>query len=83
MPMHPCLLLQGLVVTLFQSFKLSFTPATNGECCSREDSVLILGGYSDEVHEELWKLASYAPAYSMNDEFSRVLHQQMEFFSSK
>ncbi|WMV08592.1 hypothetical protein MTR67_001977 [Solanum verrucosum] len=35
----------------------------------------------DEVHEELWKVASYAPAYSMNDEFSRVLHQQMEFFS--
>ncbi|KAH0659592.1 hypothetical protein KY289_028340 [Solanum tuberosum] len=28
------------------------------------------------------KVASYAPAYSMNDEFSRVLHQQMEFFSS-
>ncbi|CAN4099007.1 unnamed protein product [Withania somnifera] len=28
------------------------------------------------------KVASYAPAYAMNDEFSRVLHQQMEFFSS-
>lgn len=28
------------------------------------------------------KVAPYAPAYAMNDEFSRVLHQQMEFFSS-
>ncbi|CAI9289840.1 unnamed protein product [Lactuca saligna] len=28
------------------------------------------------------KVASHAPAYAMNDEFSRVLHQQMEFFSS-
>lgn len=28
------------------------------------------------------KVAPYAPAYAMNDEFSRVLHQQLEFFSS-
>lgn len=28
------------------------------------------------------RVAHYAPAYAMNDEFSRVLHQQMEFFSS-
>ncbi|XP_023756915.1 vesicle-associated membrane protein 714 [Lactuca sativa] len=28
------------------------------------------------------KVASHATAYAMNDEFSRVLHQQMEFFSS-
>lgn len=28
------------------------------------------------------KIAHYAPAYAVNDEFSRVLHQQMEFFSS-
>ncbi|KAL4591746.1 hypothetical protein LXL04_004717 [Taraxacum kok-saghyz] len=28
------------------------------------------------------KIAPHAPAYAMNDEFSRVLHQQMEFFSS-
>lgn len=28
------------------------------------------------------RVAPYAPAYGMNDEFSRVLHQQMEFFSS-
>ncbi|KAK3443760.1 hypothetical protein EUGRSUZ_B03833 [Eucalyptus grandis] len=28
------------------------------------------------------KVAHFAPAYAMNDEFSRVLHQQMEFFSS-
>lgn len=28
------------------------------------------------------RVANYAPAYAMNDEFSRVLHQQMEFFSS-
>ncbi|XP_061376288.1 vesicle-associated membrane protein 714-like [Gastrolobium bilobum] len=28
------------------------------------------------------KVAHYAPAYAMNDEFSRVLHKQMEFFSS-
>ncbi|KAG8371155.1 hypothetical protein BUALT_Bualt13G0057300 [Buddleja alternifolia] len=27
------------------------------------------------------RVAPYAPAYAMNDEFSRVLHQQMEFFS--
>lgn len=28
------------------------------------------------------RVAAHAPAYAMNDEFSRVLHQQMEFFSS-
>lgn len=28
------------------------------------------------------RIAHYAPAYAMNDEFSRVMHQQMEFFSS-
>ncbi|GER36546.1 vesicle-associated membrane protein [Striga asiatica] len=28
------------------------------------------------------RVAHVAPAYAMNDEFSRVLHQQMEFFSS-
>lgn len=28
------------------------------------------------------RVAPYSPAYAMNDEFSRVLHQQMEFFSS-
>lgn len=28
------------------------------------------------------RVANYAPAYAMNDDFSRVLHQQMEFFSS-
>lgn len=28
------------------------------------------------------RVAPSAPAYAMNDEFSRVLHQQMEFFSS-
>ncbi|KAL6344351.1 hypothetical protein AAG906_037934 [Vitis piasezkii] len=28
------------------------------------------------------KVAYYAPAYALNDESSRVLHQQMEFFSS-
>lgn len=28
------------------------------------------------------RVAHSAPAYAMNDEFSRVLHQQMEFFSS-
>ena len=28
------------------------------------------------------KMARYAPAYALNDESSRVLHQQMEFFPS-
>lgn len=28
------------------------------------------------------KVANTALAYAMNDEFSRVLHQQMEYFSS-
>lgn len=28
------------------------------------------------------RVARLAPAYAMNDEFSRVLHQQMEYFSS-
>ncbi|OIW08488.1 hypothetical protein TanjilG_03164 [Lupinus angustifolius] len=28
------------------------------------------------------RVANYAPAYAMNDEFSRVLHHQMELFSS-
>ncbi|KAF5937614.1 hypothetical protein HYC85_025120 [Camellia sinensis] len=42
--------------------------------------------YLKDIHMRFMKnygrVASYAPAYSMNDEFSRVLHQQMEFFSS-
>ena len=28
------------------------------------------------------KVDYYAPTYTLNDESSRVLHQQMEFFSS-
>jgi len=28
------------------------------------------------------RVAHHAPAYAVNDEFSRVLHHQMEFFSS-
>lgn len=42
--------------------------------------------YLEDVHMRFMKnygrVAHYAPAYAMNDEFSRVLHQQMEFFSS-
>ncbi|KAL6205275.1 hypothetical protein ACLB2K_022537 [Fragaria x ananassa] len=42
--------------------------------------------YLEDVHMRFMKnygrVAPYAPAYAMNDEFSRVLHQQMEFFSS-
>ncbi|WZZ31237.1 hypothetical protein YC2023_014638 [Brassica napus] len=42
--------------------------------------------YLEEIHMRFMKnygrVAHHAPAYAMNDEFSRVLHQQMEFFSS-
>ncbi|MBA0795184.1 hypothetical protein Gohar_006081 [Gossypium harknessii] len=42
--------------------------------------------YLEDIHMRFMKnygrVARYAPAYAMNDEFSRVLHQQMEFFSS-
>ncbi|XP_047307973.1 vesicle-associated membrane protein 714-like [Impatiens glandulifera] len=42
--------------------------------------------YLEEIHMRFMKnysrVALYAHAYAMNDEFSRVLHQQMEFFSS-
>ncbi|GAB2274588.1 hypothetical protein Dimus_009356 [Dionaea muscipula] len=42
--------------------------------------------YLEDIHMRFMKnygrVAQYAPAYAMNDEFSRVLHQQMEFFSS-
>ncbi|XP_047328375.1 vesicle-associated membrane protein 714-like [Impatiens glandulifera] len=42
--------------------------------------------YLEEIHMRFMKnygrVAPHAPAYAMNDEFSRVLHQQMEFFSS-
>ncbi|KAJ4845139.1 hypothetical protein Tsubulata_018399 [Turnera subulata] len=42
--------------------------------------------YLEDIHmrfmKNYGKVAHYAPAYAMNDEFSRVLHQQMEFFSS-
>ncbi|KAJ4910912.1 Vesicle-associated membrane protein 714 [Raphanus sativus] len=42
--------------------------------------------YLEEIHKRFMKnygrVAHSAPAYAMNDEFSRVLHQQMEFFSS-
>ncbi|CAI0398347.1 unnamed protein product [Linum tenue] len=42
--------------------------------------------YLEDIHMRFMKnygrVSPYAPAYAMNDEFSRVLHQQMEFFSS-
>ncbi|KAK4753742.1 hypothetical protein SAY87_001846 [Trapa incisa] len=42
--------------------------------------------YLEDIHMRFLKnygrVAPHAPAYAMNDEFSRVLHQQMEFFSS-
>lgn len=42
--------------------------------------------YLEDIHMRFMKnygrVAPYSPAYAMNDEFSRVLHQQMEFFSS-
>ncbi|KAK9755893.1 hypothetical protein RND81_01G057600 [Saponaria officinalis] len=42
--------------------------------------------YLEDIHMRFMKnygrIAHHAPAYAMNDEFSRVLHQQMEFFSS-
>ncbi|XP_056684022.1 vesicle-associated membrane protein 714 isoform X2 [Spinacia oleracea] len=42
--------------------------------------------YLEEIHmrfmKNYGKIAQHAPAYAVNDEFSRVLHQQMEFFSS-
>ncbi|TYG53606.1 hypothetical protein ES288_D09G123100v1 [Gossypium darwinii] len=48
---------------------------------SRENSIFVL-----DIHmrfmKNYGKVAHYAPAYAMNDEFSRVLHQQMEFFSN-
>ncbi|KAL5231972.1 hypothetical protein ABZP36_030748 [Zizania latifolia] len=42
--------------------------------------------YLEDIHMRFMKnygrIAHSALAYAMNDEFSRVLHQQMEFFSS-
>ncbi|KAJ8421152.1 hypothetical protein Cgig2_013890 [Carnegiea gigantea] len=42
--------------------------------------------YLEDIHMRFMKnygrIAQHAPAYAMNDEFSRVLHQQMEFYSS-
>ncbi|KAG4129671.1 hypothetical protein ERO13_D09G096500v2 [Gossypium hirsutum] len=42
--------------------------------------------YLEDIHmrfmKNYGKVAHYAPAYAMNNEFSRVLHQQMEFFSN-
>ncbi|XP_068663291.1 vesicle-associated membrane protein 714-like [Aristolochia californica] len=42
--------------------------------------------YLEDVHMRFMKnygrVAHSAPAYAMNDEFCRVLHQQMEYFSS-
>ncbi|TXG73579.1 hypothetical protein EZV62_002158 [Acer yangbiense] len=42
--------------------------------------------YLEDIHMRFMKnygrVAHHAPAYAMNDDFSRVLHQQMEFFSS-
>uniref|UniRef100_A0A7C9EER7 Longin domain-containing protein n=1 Tax=Opuntia streptacantha TaxID=393608 RepID=A0A7C9EER7_OPUST len=42
--------------------------------------------FLEDIHMRFMKnygrIAHNAPAYAMNDEFSRVMHQQMEFFSS-
>ncbi|XP_026440007.1 vesicle-associated membrane protein 714-like [Papaver somniferum] len=42
--------------------------------------------YLEDIHMRFMKnygrVAHTAPAYAMNDDFSRVLHQEMEFFSS-
>lgn len=42
--------------------------------------------YLEDIHMRFMKnyekVANTALAYAMNDEFSRVLHQQMEYFST-
>ena len=42
--------------------------------------------YLEDIHmrfmKNYGKVANTALAYAMNDEFSRVLHQQMEYYSS-
>ncbi|KAG2297389.1 hypothetical protein Bca52824_044058 [Brassica carinata] len=53
--------------------------------CMANDTFGIPFSYLEDVHMRFMKnygRAHHAPAYAMNDEFSRVLHQQMEFFSS-
>ncbi|WMV08625.1 hypothetical protein MTR67_002010 [Solanum verrucosum] len=89
----PYLLLQGLVVTLLQLLLRTENSVSHLSYPSllplTENAVLgrIPFSYLEDIQmrfmKNYGKVASYAPAYSMNDEFSRVLHQQMGFFSSK
>ncbi|CAN0900505.1 Vesicle-associated membrane protein 714 [Linum grandiflorum] len=66
---------------LKESFQLHIIYHMFGYCPGR-----IPFSYLEDIHMRFMKnygrVAPYAPAYAMNDEFSRVLHQQMEFFSS-
>ncbi|XP_068660741.1 vesicle-associated membrane protein 714-like isoform X2 [Aristolochia californica] len=55
-------------------------------CMANDTFGRISFAYLEDIHMRFMKnygrIAHSAPAYAMNDEFCRVLHQQMEYFSS-
>lgn len=55
-------------------------------CYMESDAGRIPFAYLEDIHmrfmKNYGKVANTALAYAMNDEFSRVLHQQMEYFST-
>ncbi|CAG7879724.1 hypothetical protein BRARA_C01000 [Brassica rapa] len=76
-----CFSQDGYIFHILRSDGLTFLCMANDTFGRR-----IPFSYLEDIHMRFMKnygrVAHHAPAYAMNDEFSRVLHQQMEFFSS-
>ncbi|XP_024985367.1 vesicle-associated membrane protein 714-like [Cynara cardunculus var. scolymus] len=76
-----CFSQDGYIFHILRSDSLTFLCMANDTLGRR-----IPFSYLEDIQMRFMKnygrVAPYAPAYGMNDEFSRVLHQQMEFFSS-
>ncbi|CAL9208697.1 unnamed protein product [Musa hybrid cultivar] len=82
---HHCLYIKQLNFVFYVSkFIFSYSVIYTVFICFSVGRVPFL--YLEDIHMRFMKnygrVAHSALAYAMNDEFSRVLHQQMEFFSS-
>ena len=80
----------SLSMFCFPSVPISLPTSTHTSCFQSLTSIIRAGRipflYLEDIQMRFMKnygrVAHSALAYAMNDEFSRVLHHQMEFFSS-
>ncbi|KAJ9554780.1 hypothetical protein OSB04_009394, partial [Centaurea solstitialis] len=76
-----CFSQDGYIFHILRSDSLTFLCMAN-DTFGRRIPFSYLEDIQMRFMKNYGKVAPFAPAYGMNDEFSRVLHQQMEFFSS-